>query len=83
MDGGGVELSGDAQVSERVRKFTDFLDHVAENRTSTNHQEELRRLLNRSETRYIVSLDEIREFNRELWSGYVADRNQFLWDFSL
>lgn len=68
----GQELNGDAQVSERVRKFTDFLDYVAENRTSTNHQEELRRLLNKGENRYIVSLDEIREFSRELWSGYVS-----------
>jgi DNA replication licensing factor MCM3 len=56
----------DATLSERIRKFTDFLDN---NHGPTNYKEEIRQILQRGQTRLRVSLDELRDFDRSLWNG--------------
>lgn len=56
----------DALLNDRIRKFTEFLD---DEDGETNYRELIRQMLQRGQTRLIVSLDEIREFDREFWNG--------------
>ncbi|CAN6644440.1 DNA replication licensing factor Mcm3p [Trichomonascus vanleenenianus] len=66
----------DALFYDRVRSFTEFLDTAQDGRS--NYKEEIRRMLTRNQTRLIVSLDEIREYDREMWRGLLDEPSEFL-----
>lgn len=73
MDTAGTGV--DALFSERLRKFTEFLDTSDD---STDYKEEIRRMLNKGSTRLVVSLDDLREFDREMWRGVLDSPSEFL-----
>uniref|UniRef100_A0A060TCY3 DNA replication licensing factor MCM3 n=1 Tax=Blastobotrys adeninivorans TaxID=409370 RepID=A0A060TCY3_BLAAD len=65
----------DALLSDRVRKFTEFLD---DQNGPTNYKEEIRRMLSRGKNRLQVSLDELREYDSEFWQGVLNHPAEFL-----
>lgn len=65
----------DAAFADRVRKFTEFLD---DDDVATNHKEGIRRMLQSGSTRLVVSLDEIREYDREFWNGILNTPADFI-----
>lgn len=71
------DLNGvtDANANERVRKFAEFLDRAD---PSIDYTEKILNMLHRGETRLIVSLDELREYDRDLWNGVLNSPAQFL-----
>lgn len=65
----------DANVNERVRKFAEFLDRGD---PSIDYTEKIINMLHRGETRLIISLDDLREYDRELWQGVLKQPALFL-----
>ncbi|KAK9239706.1 MCM2/3/5 family-domain-containing protein [Lipomyces kononenkoae] len=65
----------DAVQNDRVRKFMDFLD---DDNVATNYKDHIRLMLARNERRLIVSLDEIRDFDREFWNGILNEPSDYL-----
>ncbi|KAK9470108.1 MCM2/3/5 family-domain-containing protein [Dipodascopsis tothii] len=64
----------DATLTDRIRQFQEFLD----NDGATNYREQIRTMLNKEERRLVVSLDEIREYDREFWSGVLHSPVEYL-----
>lgn len=55
----------DALFSDRIRKFEEFLSS-----SEFNYSEQIRDMLRKNENRLQISLDDIREFDRQMWNGY-------------
>lgn len=66
----------DAVFSDRVRRFQEFLDKIDNN--GTNYRNEIKDMLTKGKFRLCVSLDEIREFDKEFWSGLLKTPVEFL-----
>jgi DNA replication licensing factor MCM3 len=65
----------DAIFGDRVRRFTEFLDNEE---GTTDYREVIREILTKGEKRVCVSIDEIREFDRTLWSGLLDEPAEYL-----
>lgn len=67
-----TEQPVDAIFGDRVRRFQEFLDE--ENR----YHSQIRDMLIKSSYRLSVSIDEIREFDKEFWNGLLNSPADFL-----
>ncbi|ODQ66025.1 MCM-domain-containing protein [Nadsonia fulvescens var. elongata DSM 6958] len=65
----------DAILGDRVRKFQEFLDDVD---GPTNYRENIKLMLQKNERRLVISLDELREFDRSFWNGVLNSPSEFL-----
>lgn len=65
----------DALFGDRVRRFTEFLDADT---NPTDYRELIRQLLYRAERRLVVSIDEVREFDKTLWNGLLNEPSEYL-----
>lgn len=54
----------DDQLKERAREFVEFLDH-----DDSGNRDAIKRMLRLGERRLVVSLDELRDYKRELADG--------------
>lgn len=63
--------TADAQYSDRVRNFSEFLD-------GESQRAGVLRMLESGVTRLIISLDDLREFDLELWRGVQDAPAEFL-----
>lgn len=70
-----IPESADAVYSDRVRRFQDFLDS---NDNETDYKDAVRQMLQRAGKRLTVSVDELREFDREFWQGLMLQPADFL-----
>lgn len=70
--------TADALYNDRVRQFTEFLDPSDPDAVSSSYHDEIRRMLLTGRSRLVVSLDDIREFDRRLWSGLLLQPAEFL-----
>ncbi|KAK9389244.1 MCM2/3/5 family-domain-containing protein [Lipomyces mesembrius] len=68
-------LLNDAVQNDRVRKFMDFLD---DENIATSYRDHIRLMLARNERRLIVSIDEMRDFDREFWNGILNEPSDYL-----
>ena len=67
----------DAVFGDRVKRFQEFLDRIDSN-SEALYRREIRDMLIKGKYRLTVSLDELREFDREFWSGLLNDPADFL-----
>lgn len=70
--------TADALFNDRVRRFTEFLDPSDPDAASSSYHDEIRRMLLTGRSRLVVSLDDIREFDRHLWFGLLSQPAEFL-----
>ncbi|CCH44121.1 DNA replication licensing factor [Wickerhamomyces ciferrii] len=70
-----VNETADAIFGDRLRRFQEFLDAAD---GSTDYRESIRDLLTKGEKRLVVSVDELREFDRESWTGLLNEPADFL-----
>ena len=66
----------DAVFGDRVRRFQEFLDRIDSN--NVEYRSQIRDMLTKGKFRLTVSLDEIREFDREFWLGLLNTPADFL-----
>lgn len=66
----------DAVFGDRVRRFQEFLDRIDSN--NVEYRSQIRDMLTKGKFRLTVSLDEIREFDREFWLGLLNSPADFL-----
>jgi DNA replication licensing factor MCM3 len=69
---------GDVVQNDRIRMFAEFLDPNDAAGTQKSYADDIKRMLQRGERRLQVSLDEIRNHNRELADGLLNDPFEFL-----
>ncbi|KAA8897760.1 MCM2/3/5 family-domain-containing protein [Sphaerosporella brunnea] len=67
---------GDVVQNDRIRMFSEFLDPHDD--VQKSYVDDIKRMLPRGERRLQVSLDEIRNHNRELADGLLNDPFEFL-----
>lgn len=70
-----MDIGADAVFDDRVRRFAEFLDRSED---AADYKEEIRQMLLRHQVRLVVSLDDLREFDRELWRGILDNPADFL-----
>lgn len=70
------EQTVDAVFGDRVRRFQEFLDRI--DVTGTQYRTEIRDMLMKNKHRLCVSIDEIREFDKEFWKGLLNSPADFL-----
>lgn len=70
-----VNETVDAIFGDRVRRFQEFLDSEE---GPTDYREAIRDLLMKGEKRLTVSIDEVREFDRDSWKGLLNEPAEFL-----
>lgn len=58
----------DLVFGERLRRYLEFFD---ERDYHTDYKDEIRMMLNNGKTRLVMSLDELREYDVELWRGLL------------
>lgn len=68
----------DVVFGDRVRRFQEFLDRPESLELSTTPRQEIREMLIKGKCRLCVSLDDIREFDREFWTGLLNQPAEFL-----
>lgn len=66
----------DAQFTERTKKFQDFLDNISSN--NVPYKRQIKDMLMKGKFRLTVSLDEIRDFDREFWRGLLDHPAEYL-----
>lgn len=66
----------DAVFGDRVRRFQEFLDKI--DRNGVDYRSQIKDMLNKGKFRLCVSIDEIREFDKEFWRGLLATPADFL-----
>lgn len=66
----------DAQFTERTKKFQDFLDNISSN--NVPYKRQIKDMLMKGKFRLTVSLDEIRDFDREFWRGLLDHPSEYL-----
>lgn len=64
----------DAVFGDRMRRFHEFLAEEE----PTDYKELIREMLMKNENRLCVSIDEIREFDKGLWSGLLNEPSEYL-----
>ncbi|EDK43672.1 hypothetical protein LELG_01851 [Lodderomyces elongisporus NRRL YB-4239] len=67
----------DAVFGDRVRRFQEFLDRDDAN-TGINYRSQIRNLIIKSKNRLNVSIDQIRDFDREFWQGLLNQPADYL-----
>lgn len=67
--------TNDALFGERVRLFQDFLESTS---GETNHTDAIKSMLQKGAKRLIISLDEVRNWNKEFWSGLLNEPAEYL-----
>lgn len=67
----------DAIFGDRVRRFQEFLDRIDSN-TGIDYRSIIKDMLIKSKFRLSVSIDEIREFDREFWLGLLNQPADYL-----
>ena len=67
----------DAIFGDRVRRFQEFLDRIDSN-TGIDYRSIIKVMLIKSKFRLSVSIDEIREFDREFWLGLLNQPADYL-----
>jgi len=70
----GEVSTEDARMTERVGVFESFLDSESD---LYNYQADIQRMLRTGETRLIVNIDDLRDFNREYANGLLKDPVDF------
>ncbi|ODV95967.1 hypothetical protein PACTADRAFT_49394 [Pachysolen tannophilus NRRL Y-2460] len=75
MDTTIEENSTDVVFSDRVRRFQEFLDS---SESATDYKELIKKLLMKSERRLCVSIDEVRDFDKDFWTGLLETPSEFL-----
>ncbi|OWB58031.1 hypothetical protein B5S28_g4021 [[Candida] boidinii] len=70
-----ITESADALFGDRVRKFQDFLDSTS---IETDYKDLIKLMLQKSERRLIVSIDELRDFDTEFATGLLNNPADFL-----
>ncbi|BFZ61457.1 MCM DNA helicase complex subunit [Saitoella coloradoensis] len=73
----------DQAFQDRVRVFQEFLDHQTDEVGRTNYRDAIKRMLNMGERRLVVSLDEIRDYNREYSDGILNQPSDYLPAFDM
>lgn len=71
-----MEAPIDAVFGERVRRFQEFLDRIDENNSS--YRNEIKDMLMKGKCRLNVSLDDVREFDKEFWNGLLNSPVDYL-----
>ncbi|RLV93374.1 DNA replication licensing factor MCM3 [Spathaspora sp. JA1] len=77
MDDTQTDLPVDAIFGDRVRRFQEFLDRIDSN-NGIDYRGQIKDMLVKSKYRLNVSIDEIRDFDREFWSGLLNTPGDFL-----
>lgn len=67
----------DAIFGDRVRRFQEFLDRIDSN-TGIDYRSIIKDMLIKNKFRLSVSIDEIREFDREFWLGLLNQPADYL-----
>lgn len=71
----------DALFGERVRLFQEFLDSTSadeSNVSDTNYKDAIKLMLQTNSRRLIVSIDDVRNWNKDFWSGLLNNPADFL-----
>ncbi|CAK7896889.1 DNA replication licensing factor Mcm3p [[Candida] anglica] len=68
----------DVVFGDRVRRFQEFLDTPEQSPGAPTLRTEIRDMLSKGKCRLGVSLDAIREFDREFWSGLLQTPADYL-----
>lgn len=68
-----AEQAVDAVYSDRVKKFQDFLDRI-----DGSYRAQIKEMLSKGKYRLSILIDEIRDFDRELWLGLLNKPAEFL-----
>lgn len=66
----------DAVFGDRVRRFQEFLDKLDVD--GTQYRNEIKDMLIKDRHRLCISLDELREFDKEFWSGLLESPANYL-----
>ncbi|CCE89029.1 Piso0_001827 [Millerozyma farinosa CBS 7064] len=66
----------DAVFGDRVRKFQEFLDRI--DTDATHYRNEIKNMLMKNRYRLCVSVDELRDFDRDFWDGLMNSPADFL-----
>ncbi|ABN66014.2 member of complex that acts at ARS's to initiate replication [Scheffersomyces stipitis CBS 6054] len=74
MDETQLEQPIDAVFGDRVRRFQEFLDLL----DGTNYRNQIKDMIDKGRCRLCVSIDEIRDFDREFWSGLLRTPADYL-----
>ncbi|KAI5966418.1 MCM3 [Candida pseudojiufengensis] len=67
----------DAVFGDRVRKFQEFLDRVDSN-TGVDYRAQIKNLIIKNKNRLNVSIDQIRDYDREFWNGLLNQPSDYL-----
>ncbi|KAI5961528.1 MCM3 [Candida theae] len=67
----------DAVFGDRVRRFQEFLDRIDAN-TGVDYRAQIRDLIIKGKYRLNVSIDQIRDFDREFWQGLLNQPADYL-----
>ncbi|CAI5757977.1 unnamed protein product [Candida verbasci] len=67
----------DAIFGDRVRRFQEFLDRIDTN-TGNDYRQQIKQMLIKSKFRLQISIDEIRDFDREFWYGLLNHPADYL-----
>lgn len=73
-----MEATADALFNDRVRQFGEFIDPADPDAPTAVYAVELRKMLATDRARLVVSLDDLREFDRKLWHGCLQQPSEFL-----
>ena len=66
----------DAIFGDRVRRFQEFLDRIDAN-SGIDYRSQIKDMIIKGKFRLSVSIDEIREFDREFWYGLLNQPADF------
>ena len=64
----------DAVFGDRVRRFQEFLDRI----DGTDYRQKIRDMLSKGKFRLTVSIDDIRDFDKQFWSGLLNTPADYL-----
>lgn len=70
--------TADALFNDRTRRFGEFVDPADPDAPNAVYASEIRKMLSTGTQRLRVSLDDLREFDRELWRGCLNSPADFL-----
>lgn len=70
--------TNDALFGERVREFQEFLDLPVSESNQVDYRDEIRVMLQKGSRRLTVSIDEIRNWNKDFWTGLLNTPAEFL-----
>lgn len=68
----------DAVFGDRVRRFQEFLDRIDESSSNYSYRNAIKEMLMKGKYRLNVSLDEVREFDKDFWKGILKTPVDYL-----